>query len=63
MEKNFLSLIKTRRSVRAYKSEPVLSKALDVVLKQGLTLLPAEDINLQPSLQLQTPNIGVRLQN
>lgn len=23
--------------------------------KQGLTLLPAEDINLQPSLQLQTP--------
>ena len=32
MEKNFLSLIKTGRSVRAYKSEPVLSKALDVVL-------------------------------
>ena len=31
--------------------------------KQGLTLLPAEDINLQPSLQLQTPNIGGRLQN
>ena len=35
MEKNFLSLIKTRRSVRAYKSEPVLSKALDVVLYAG----------------------------
>ena len=31
--------------------------------KQGHTLLPAEDINLQPSLQLQTPNIGGRLQN
>ena len=34
MEKNFLSLIKTRRSVRAYKSEPILpSKALDAVLE------------------------------
>ena len=35
MEKNFLSLIKTRRSVRAYKSEPVPSKALDAVLEAG----------------------------
>ena len=35
MEKNFLSLIKTGRSVRAYKSEPVPSKALDAVLKAG----------------------------
>ena len=33
MGKNFLSLIKTRRSVRAYKSEPVPSKALDAVLE------------------------------
>lgn len=34
MEKNFLSLIKTRRSVQAYKSEPILpSKALDAVLE------------------------------
>ena len=33
MEKNFLSLIKTGRSVRAYKSEPVPSKALDAVLE------------------------------
>ena len=33
--KNFLSLIKTRRSVRAYKSEPVPSKALDAVLEAG----------------------------
>ena len=41
MEKNFLSLIKTRRSVRAYKSEPVLSKALDVVLEAG-TYAPTE---------------------
>lgn len=31
----FLSLIKTRRSVRAYKSEPVPSKALDAVLEAG----------------------------
>ena len=35
MEKNFLSLIKTGRSVRAYKSEPVPSKALDAVLEAG----------------------------
>ena len=35
MEKNFLSLIKTHRSVRAYKSEPVPSKALDAVLEAG----------------------------
>ena len=35
MENNFLSLIKTRRSVRAYKSEPVPSKALDAVLEAG----------------------------
>jgi nitroreductase len=33
--KKFLSLIKTRRSVRAYKSEPVPSKALDAVLEAG----------------------------
>ena len=33
MEKIFLSLIKTRCSVRAYKSEPVPSKALDVTGK------------------------------
>ena len=61
MGKNFLSLIKTCRSVRAYKSESVPSKALDAVLEAGLTLLPTEDINLQPSLQLQAPNIGGRL--
>ena len=35
MEKNFLSLIKTRRSVRAYKSEPVPSKILNAVLEAG----------------------------
>ncbi len=35
MGKNFLSLIKTHRSVRAYKSEPVPSKALDAVLEAG----------------------------
>ena len=35
MEKNFLSLIKTCRSVRAYKSESVPSKALDTVLEAG----------------------------
>ena len=35
MENNFLSLIKTRRSVRAYKSDPVPSEALDAVLEAG----------------------------
>ena len=35
MENNFLSLIKTRRSVRAYKSEFVSSEALDAVLEAG----------------------------
>ena len=35
MENNFLSLIKTRRSVRAYKPEFVPSEALDAVLEAG----------------------------
>ena len=35
MGKKFLSLIKTCRSVRAYKSEPVPSKALDALLEAG----------------------------
>ena len=35
MENNFLSLIKTRRSVRAYKPHPVPSEALDAVLEAG----------------------------
>ena len=35
MKNNFLSLIKTRRSVRAYKSEFVPSEALDAVLEAG----------------------------
>ena len=35
MENNFLSLIKTRRSVRAYKAETVPSEALDAVLEAG----------------------------
>ena len=79
MENNFLSLIKTRRSVRAYKSDPVPSEALDAVLEAGtylslprrwtlywkreLTRLPAADVNPPPLLQLQTPNIDRRSQN
>ena len=35
MENNFLSLIKTRRSVRAYKPQPVPSEALDVYKRQA----------------------------
>ncbi len=50
MEKNFLSLIKTRRSVRAYKSEPVPSKALDAVLEAGT--YPAREAS-QPAARKQ----------
>ena len=35
MENAFLSLIKTRRSVRAYQAEPVPAGALDAVLEAG----------------------------
>lgn len=35
MENNFLCLIKTRRSVRAYKSEPVSSEILNAILEAG----------------------------
>ena len=49
MEKNFLSLIKMRRSVRAYKSEPVLSKALDVVLEAG-TYAPTGGRHQSPTI-------------
>ena len=42
MGKNFLSLIKTCRSVRAYKSESVPSKALDAVLEAGT--YPAQEV-------------------
>ena len=49
MEKNFLSLIKMHRSVRAYKSEPVLSKALDVVLEAG-TYAPTGGRHQSPTI-------------
>ena len=49
MEKNFLSLIKTRRSVRAYKSEPVPSKALDAVLEAG-TYAPTSGGHQSPTI-------------
>ena len=49
MEKKFLSLIKTRRSVRTYKSEPVLSKALDVVLEAG-TYAPTGGRHQSPTI-------------
>ena len=58
MENNFLSLIKTRRSVRAYKPQPVSSEALDAVLEAGTYAPTAEDVNPLPSLQSQTPNTG-----
>ena len=49
MEKIFLSLIKTRRSVRAYKSEPVPSKALDAVLEAG-TYAPTGEGHQSPTI-------------
>ena len=50
MGKNFLSLIKTCRSVRAYKSESVPSKALDTVLEAGT--YPAKEAG-QPAARKQ----------
>ena len=50
MENNFLSLIKTRRSVRAYKSEFVPSEALDAVLEAGT--YPAQEAG-QPAARKQ----------
>ena len=63
MGNNFLSLIKTRRSVRAYNRSLSLPRRWTLYWKRGLTHLLAEDINLPLSLQLQTPNIDRRLQN
>ena len=50
MENNFLSLIKTRRSVRAYKPQPVPSEALDAVLEAGI--YPAQEAG-QPAARKQ----------
>ena len=58
MEKIFLSLIKTRHSVRAYKSEPVPSKAVDAVLEAGTYAPTGGGRQSPPLLQLQTPNTG-----
>ena len=44
-----MSLIKMHRSVRAYKSEPVLSKALDVVLEAG-TYAPTGGRHQSPTI-------------
>ena len=50
MGKNFLSLIKTRRSVRAYQAEPVPAEALDAVLEAGT--YPAQEVG-QPAARKQ----------
>ena len=56
MENNFLSLIKTRRSVRAYKPQPVPSEALDAVLEAGTyaptrrTSIPHHYCNYRPQI-------------
>ena len=58
MENNFLSLIKTRRSVRATNRNLSLPRRWTLYWKPGLMHLPAEDVNPLPSLQSQTPNTG-----
>ena len=50
MENDFLSLIKTRRSVRAYQAEPVPAEALDAVLEAGT--YPAQEAG-QPAARKQ----------
>ena len=63
MEKIFLSLIKTRHSVRAYKSEPVPSKAVDAVLEAG-TYAPTGGGRQSPTIiAITDPNIGGRSQS
>ena len=63
MDNNFLSLIKTRRSVRAYKSEFVPSEVLDAVLEAG-TYAPTGGGHQSPTIiAITDPNIGRRLQN
>ena len=57
MENDFLSLIKTRRSVRAYQAEPVPAEALDAVLGSGdlrayrrRTSIPHHYCNYRPQI-------------
>ena len=60
MGNNFLSLIKTRRSVRAYKSDPVPSEALDAVLEAG-TYAPTGGGRQSPTIiAITDPNIDRR---
>ena len=49
MENDFLSLIKTRRSVRAYQAEPVPAEALDAVLEAG-TYVPTGGGRQSPTI-------------
>ena len=50
MENDFLSLIKTHRSVRDYQAEPVTAEALDAVLEAGT--YPAQEAG-QPAERKQ----------
>ena len=60
MENDFLSLIKTRRSVRAYQAEPVPAEALDVVLEAG-TYAPTGGGRQSPTIiAITDPNIDRR---
>ena len=49
MENDFLSLIKTRRSVRAYQAELVPAEALDAVLEAG-TYVPTGGGRQSPTI-------------
>ena len=57
MENDFLSLIKTRRSVRDYQAEHVPAEALDAVLEAG-TYVPTGGGRQSPTIiAITDPNI------
>ena len=63
MENDFLSLIKTRHSVRAYQAEPVPAEALDAVLEAG-TYAPIGGGCQSPTIiAITDPNIDRRSQS
>ena len=61
MENSFLSLIKTRRSIRSYKKEPVPSEILEAVLEAG-TYAPTGGGHQSPTIiAVTTPEYRSRI--
>lgn len=48
VQHDFLTLIQTRRSVRAYKPDPVPADLLDAVLEAGTWAPPGEAVSRLP---------------